>query len=140
MMQLQIVNYTRRPLPRRLLVACVAGVARHCRRKERAVTIVVAGEQRMRRLNREYRGKDAVTDVLSFPDGTDGYFGEIIICPHQIERQARTLKVAYHHELAFIVIHGLLHLAGFEDETSAGWKRMQSIGEKICAQVVARAL
>lgn len=138
-MDVHIVNYTRRRLPRRQLERSAAMVARRYRRTERAVTLVFVGERRMRALNRQHRGKDKVTDVLSFFDGTDGYWGEVIVCPAQVQRQARRLNIPYAEELLFIVVHGLLHLAGLEDESAAGWRKMQAAGARLCTDIMGRA-
>lgn len=135
---MNLVNYTRRSLPRRLLQTAVDTVARRLQRREQEVTLVFAGEQRMRTLNKRHRGKDSVTDVLSFFDGTAGYWGEIIICPEQLERQARELNTSYREELLFIVVHGLLHLGGYSDETAAGWEEMQILGTKLCASIMGK--
>ena len=75
----------------------------------------------IQKLNREHRGKDRPTDVLSWPFGDDfpqGSGGEVIVCPEQADRtQARILDR--------LVVHGVLHLLGYEDETDAGLADME---------------
>lgn len=136
-MQLEIANRTRRPLPGPLLRRCADLVSRRYRVRAETVSLVAVGERTMRRLNRQHRGKDKVTDVLSFPFGAgEAVWGEVIICPAQIRRQAAALNVPFREELAFIVIHGLLHLAGLEDETERGWQRMRREGARLCRAVM----
>ncbi len=87
-------------------------------------TVRLAGADEMRALNREYRGQDRATDVLSFPLGEtlpDGpYAGDILVCLPVAEKQARRAGHSLERELLLLVIHGLLHLKGFDHETDAG--------------------
>jgi probable rRNA maturation factor len=75
------------------------------------ISIAVIGDCRMRRINNCYRGKDKTTDVLSFTD-----LNEILISFQQIKRQAKKYKKKIMEEFDFILVHGLLHLYGLEDE------------------------
>ena len=100
----------------------------------------------MRALNARHRGKDKTTDVLSFGQDTGGAKGEaavkmlrrdpdgrldlgdIVISAAQAERQARRRKHEIVREVTFLAAHGALHLVGFEDETSAGYREMVRLG------------
>jgi len=79
----------------------------------------------MRDLNRRYRGKDYATDVLSFvyqdemEDGSP-FLGEIVIAPEVALRQARRWKISLNRELHRLMLHGALHLLGFDHEADAG--------------------
>ena len=76
------------------------------------LSLAIVGEQKIRILNRTHRGKDMPTDVLSFPySKTDG---EIIINPNTARKKAKQFGMTERHYLAFIFIHGLLHLKGLE--------------------------
>ncbi len=103
------------------------------------VSIAIVGDRTIRRLNRQYRGRDKVTDVLAFL-GDDDFFGEIIIDYAQIKRQAKRLRKTITAELAFVLIHGLLHLAGFRDDTEVGKKQMLKKGEEIMAIMKAKGI
>jgi probable rRNA maturation factor len=89
-----------------------------------AIAIVRAKE--MRRLNRLYRGKDMDTDVISFPAGrgynsaADSYLGDLAICADVALRQAAEAGISIEREIAELVIHGVLHLAGYDHETDNG--------------------
>lgn len=98
------------------------------------VSLVLVGDQRIRQLNRQYRHKDKITDVLSFAgDGTE-QLGEVIIDYQQIVRQARRFNNSIWRELIFITTHGLLHLLGHNDETESGWKTMEKISQDFIDQ------
>jgi rRNA maturation RNase YbeY len=75
----------------------------------------------MRALNKRYRRKDRPTDVLSFPSPRDfrsrsGYLGDLAICVPVLRRQAREQGHAETRELRVLLVHGLLHLLGFDHE------------------------
>jgi probable rRNA maturation factor len=90
------------------------------------ITIVLTGDATMRRLNRDFRGKDRATDVLSFPSGGDELpdgtrpLGEIVISVAQAARQAREARHSLARELRILVIHGYLHLLGYDHEVDDG--------------------
>lgn len=87
------------------------------------ISIVFVGPRRMRRLNRAYLGHDWVTDVLTF--ATPGVAQvEIIICPAMAVINARRYQTTIKHELLLYVIHGLLHVAGYDDRTTTDRERM----------------
>lgn len=93
------------------------------------VSIAFVGDQRIRELNKCYRHQDQITDVLSFA-GEEKYLGEIIINYRQIERQAKEFNKTSQTELIFILVHGLLHLAGYDDATEKGRLKMIRLGEE----------
>jgi probable rRNA maturation factor len=97
-------------------------------RKE--VSIAFVGDRAMKKLNRQYRGLDCPTDVLSFA-GEDDFLGEIIIDYAQIKKQAKQYSHSLREELVMILVHGLLHLLGYNDETENKRLRMIAKGEKI---------
>jgi rRNA maturation RNase YbeY len=78
----------------------------------------------MRKLNREHRGKNMTTDVLSFPsDAEKGAFphlGDIVICLPTAEKMAKKFGVSRRREVETLVIHGFLHLCGHDHETDRG--------------------
>uniref|UniRef100_UPI0025BB5495 rRNA maturation RNase YbeY n=1 Tax=Luteitalea sp. TaxID=2004800 RepID=UPI0025BB5495 len=89
------------------------------------------GDAAMRRLNREWRGVDHATDVLSFPADDDGprvrgqvrHLGDIVIATGVARRQAVAARHAYGTELKVLALHGLLHLLGYDHETDTGQMR-----------------
>lgn len=82
------------------------------------VNVVFVGEKCMRDLNKTYRGIDSPTDVLTFVYKDQDLFGEIFICPRQIEKNAMKYKQSYLTEMIRVVIHSCLHLSGYDHELS----------------------
>lgn len=81
--------------------------------------MLVTSDEEMRRLNRQFRGVDEATDVLSFPAPatSHGQIGDIAVSIGFARRQAVVRGVPIEDEIAMLAIHGGLHLAGFDDET-----------------------
>ena len=102
--------------------------------KKKNLSIAFIGDVLMKRINKEYRKKDKITDVLSFRDSGDS-FGEVLINYAQIKRQAKKHKQAAKSELIFILIHGLLHLKGYNDNTEREAKHMEALGNKFILQL-----
>ena len=84
------------------------------------VSIRVTTDAELRDLNRRFRRKDMPTDVLSFPSGTAEFAGDIAISGDIAARNAAELGHSRETELKILVLHGLLHLAGYNHETDQG--------------------
>jgi probable rRNA maturation factor len=137
-MPLEIIR--RRALPgvsmprvRRQLQLCL----HHLKIPHAQVSILLTGDAAVRRLNRLHRGEDKSTDILSFgmrerrrpadplpPD--DMVLGDLVVSAQAIARQARERGVSAEAELTFILIHGLLHLLGYDHAGALEEKRMQT--------------
>ncbi|MFC1568204.1 rRNA maturation RNase YbeY [Candidatus Margulisiibacteriota bacterium] len=86
-------------------------------KKEKAggeVNLVLLNDAEIRKLNRKYRGKDKATDVLAFPMNEDGIVGDIAISTETARKNARRFGVNYREEMKRLVIHGTLHLLGYD--------------------------
>jgi len=83
-------------------------------KKKIKISIALVGQGRIRELNKKYRGKNKVTDVLSFQYDNSG---EIVICLREIKKNAKKFKATFKRELTRILIHGLLHVLGYSHET-----------------------
>lgn len=93
------------------------------RRARGSISIALVSDAHIRRLNRDYRSTDAVTDVLSFPfepAGRDDHLGDIVIALGRAARQARAAGHPPRTELRILALHGLLHLIGYDHETDNG--------------------
>jgi probable rRNA maturation factor len=77
------------------------------------------GDREMRRVNRQFRGKDKPTDVLSFP-GDEGHLGDILISVPTARRQATEAGHGIDRELKTLLLHGVLHCLGHDHETDGG--------------------
>ena len=81
--------------------------------KERLeLSVVLVGQSRIRKLNKKYRKKNKVTDILSFGDDLN----EIVICLGEVEKNAKKYNSTSKKELAKVLIHGILHLLGYDHE------------------------
>jgi probable rRNA maturation factor len=89
-----------------------------------AVSVAVVSDRAIQRLNREYAGKDEVTDVLSFPAGGPQagprLLGDIVIAAGVAQRQAKAAGHPLAHELRLLALHGLLHLLGYDHHGDRG--------------------
>lgn len=93
--------------------------------------IVFVGPREIRELNKRYRGKDKVTDVLSFNEEDEGnYLGEILLCRSYLRAQAHEYGVPYEEELMRMTIHGTLHLLGYDHMKQTDAKKMLPRQEK----------
>jgi probable rRNA maturation factor len=84
------------------------------------LTVALVPDARVRALNRKYRRKDAVTDVLSFPAGEPGLLGDVVIAAGVARRQARSAGHSFGTEVRVLALHGLLHLLGYDHERDDG--------------------
>jgi len=88
--------------------------------KDKIISIVIADSKIVTKLNKDFRGIDATTDVLSFPlnklDSEDNVLGEIIIDLERASTQATEYGNSLIRELSFLILHGILHLIGYNDD------------------------
>jgi probable rRNA maturation factor len=118
-LEVVLLNRQRR---RRVSVARVRRVLRGAARQLRVsgeVALVLAGDRTLHRLNRDYRGKDKPTDVLSFP-GEEAGLGDIVISVETAERNARRLGRTLPQEIDVLALHGFLHVLGYDHEKDDG--------------------
>ena len=90
--------------------------------KDAEVSVTLIDAEGIKELNAEYRDKDAVTDVLSFPifDDTEdemAVLGDIVLCLSRADQQAKEYGHSFEREVAFLTVHSVLHLLGYEHET-----------------------
>jgi len=84
------------------------------RLEKKDLSVALIGQKRIKELNKIYRKKDQPTDVLAFKDNES--LGEIIICPAQVRKNAKRFNSSFKKELARVLIHGFLHLLGYDHE------------------------
>ena len=100
-----------------------------------SLTVCLVSERRMRELSRDFRGIDAPTDVLSFVDGLAAapgegiHLGDIVVSVPSAVRQARAAKHSLARELRLLILHGYLHLLGYDHATDDG--RMMRLQRKL---------
>ena len=108
---------------------------------EAMLSLEIVGDGRMRRLNRTFRHRDKTTDVLAFatregPGPPSLLLGDIVISLHQAIRQAREHQQDIDHELVVLLIHGVLHLCGYDHERSEGEARWMARRERALLQAI----
>jgi probable rRNA maturation factor len=96
--------------------------ARAARAPSSEVSVLFCADRRMRALNRRYRGLDRPTDVLAFPAEGAGkdFLGDIVISVPYAAREARRRREPHAREIDRLLVHGLLHLMGYDHETDDG--------------------
>lgn len=85
---------------------------------KKEISIAILSPLEIKKLNKIYRKKDKVTDVLSFNLDDKNILGEIVICLEQAKKQAKEKKTSLQAELKLLVAHGTLHLLGYDHECS----------------------
>ena len=108
------------PSARRVAAWTEAALAAAAPRGRASVSVLLCGDARMRRLNREFRKVDRPTDVLSFPAGEPAFLGDVAIDVPYAARQARKRGHALDREVQLLLAHGVLHLLGHDHETDQG--------------------
>jgi probable rRNA maturation factor len=118
--------------PRARDIATWAGTAIGRRAAGRELGVRVVGSTESRRLNARYRGKDKPANVLSFPpaplpggQGGDSPLGDLVICAQVVRSEARAQKKRLEAHWAHLVVHGALHLIGYDHEREAEARRME---------------
>ena len=105
------------------------------------VTLVLTDDDEMRELNRTWRGKDSSTNVLSFPagepvgeaHGEPSPLGDIVLAGETVIEEAKLKGIPAADHAAHLVVHGMLHLLGFDHERDADAERMEALETKVLA-------
>jgi probable rRNA maturation factor len=103
--------------------------------------VVFVGNRRIREMNRRYRGVDTVTDVLSFPQegpagsAAEAEMGDVVISPSRAAEQAAGTGRTLREEIDVLVVHGILHLAGYDHGTPADRREMDRLQRKVLRSV-----
>lgn len=130
---LAIANRQRKARPRRGDIRALVDRILACEAVSGGLEIALVGERTIRRLHRDWLDDDSVTDVISFPLGdavpgpTAGAvpIGSIAVCVPVCERAAASLRVGLHDEIARMLIHGALHVIGYDHGTAPKRRRMR---------------
>jgi len=121
------------PLPRRRTLRRWAGAAAEHRL---AVTLRFVGAREGRALNARYRGRDYATNVLTFVyDDVVPRTGDIVVCVPVVTREARAQGKALRAHLAHLIVHGMLHLQGYDHERGADAARMEARETELLARL-----
>jgi probable rRNA maturation factor len=89
-------------------------------KNDSSATIAFISDKRIRELNRQFRGLDKATDVLSFPAEEENNLGDVAVSVETAAVQAKENGLSFDDEIAQLILHGLLHLCGYDHETDNG--------------------
>ncbi|ASD64127.1 rRNA maturation RNase YbeY [Bdellovibrio bacteriovorus] len=125
-MEVLIVNESKHAAPRKFIQSWMDLVVTELKRKKvlkadqarRELTLVFLDKKPAQKINMEFRGKNYATDVLSFDSMDPGSLGELVLCPEVLKRQSKEHGLTYQQELGYMLLHGVLHLLGYDHETS----------------------
>jgi probable rRNA maturation factor len=96
------------------------------------LTLVFLDTVPAKKINWQFRGKDYATDVLSFETMEEGSLGELVMCPQVLQKQADEHKQTFNLELGYMILHGILHLLGYDHEKSEDEaKKMLGIQDEV---------
>ena len=101
-------------------------------------TVVLSSNAKVEILNGQFRGKPKPTNVLSFPTGSGaptGFIGDIVLAGETVQREAEAEDIPPEHHFQHLVVHGLLHLLGFDHETDKQAERMEALEIRILARL-----
>jgi probable rRNA maturation factor len=125
---IEIINRQRsKPINARQLRELGERALRTIGSSKQTATVVFVGDAAIRKLNKQFRGKDQVTDVLSFPNEAERFeaenqsqLGEVVIAVERAAAQAKQSGLTFSNEVEQLILHGLLHLCGYDHETDNG--------------------
>lgn len=125
-MRVLIVNESPHAVPRAFVDGWMKALVAELKKRrilkvshlDRELTLVFLEKRAAKKINHEFRGKDYATDVLSFDSMDPDSFGELVFCPDVLKRQAQEHGLSYKLELGYMLLHGVLHLLGYDHETN----------------------
>lgn len=134
----EVNNVISAPVAKSLIHATIRAFAQSCRLPKNAfVSIALVGDSEIRKLNKNFLGKDKVTDVLSFsdleyPDPFSGTsLGEVILSYPQAKRQAKSAGHSIKLEIQILLVHGLAHLLGYDHKTEREASEMERLEKRV---------
>lgn len=121
---IEVNNRTRTQINEALLHKVASRVLQKEKKANANLSIALVGSKKAEELNKKYRNKDKVANVLSFPEPELG-LGEVVLCPQQIRKDAKKYDMIFEKALSWMLIHGILHLLGYDHETGKDATKME---------------
>jgi len=115
---IEVNNTTKREIDERFLKKIAQKVLKEEKSGKSDLSVAIVGAKRSQELNKRYRGKDKVANVLSFSEKEFG-LGEVVLCPQEIEKDAKKYGILFQQALALMLIHGMLHLLEYSHSSMA---------------------
>lgn len=94
---------------------------------EASLSVLLTNDTHIQQLNHDFRGMNKATNVLSFPADEDGFLGDIAIALETLMKEAEAQNKQFYNHFIHILIHGILHLKGYDHETDAQAEEMESL-------------
>lgn len=126
-MNIEILNQTQDKIPKKFVqdwtklviknLKSQKNLSRKISQLEKDLIVVFVTSAKMKKLNSQFRGKNKHTDILSFEPIEESSLGELVLCLPVLKNQAREHKLSLNHEIGYMLIHGILHLLGYDHET-----------------------
>lgn len=150
-MILNCINNSSVKMPKKFLNNLVAALSKELvarkvikpTQQKLELTVVFLNAAAAKKINHSFRKKNYATDVLSFPadEQNDSALGELILCPQVLQKQAGEHSLSFQEELGYMIIHGVLHLLGFDHEkTEYQAKKMFRLQDEMFRQIFDKIL
>ncbi|HEX7676125.1 MAG TPA: rRNA maturation RNase YbeY [Bdellovibrio sp.] len=125
-MDVVIVNESKHAIPRKFVEEWMKAMTAELKKRKvlsatkakAELALVFLEKKPAQKINKEFRGKDYATDVLSFESMDPASLGELVMCPEVLKRQAKEHGLTFQKELGYMLLHGVLHLLGYDHETN----------------------
>lgn len=140
-MKVTVVNETKKVIALKNPSGLVGEICRHLFKqkvrnramlvKKKELVLVFLSSAQMKKINKQFRGKNKPTDILSFAGEDDACLGELLLCSDVLKKQAIKQGHSFQKEAEYMLIHGILHLLGYDHEISAKEEKLMfSIQER----------
>jgi probable rRNA maturation factor len=131
--------WSAQPLAEQTVREAIVAASAMISTKNGELSIVLTDDSSIRALNRQWRGIDKPTNVLSFPglgiDDGPRMFGDIVIAYEALKRECEQDQREFLHHLAHLAVHGFLHLIGYDHETDAEADKMEGLESRIMTRL-----
>jgi probable rRNA maturation factor len=135
-------RWRKRPSAKTIAKSAVLAAAKAVSTRRAELAIVLSDDSAVRTLNRQWRDKNAPTNVLSFPAPTRGkgrsaspYIGDVVIAYQTTAREAAAEGKPFNHHLAHLAVHGFLHLLGYDHSNDHDAETMERLERRILARI-----
>jgi probable rRNA maturation factor len=122
-MHIEIINQTQSKVPKKFITNWTKQIYKNLKKQkvlktEKDLVVVFVSTAKMKKLNFQFRGKNKPTDILSFEPIEESTLGELVLCLPVLKKQSKEHELSLNHEIGYMLIHGVLHLLGYDHETS----------------------
>jgi probable rRNA maturation factor len=145
-MKLQLINQSDVRMPKSFIEDWLVSVEAELLKKKiksrelkKELVVVFMDTKPARKLNQQYRKRDYATDVLSFQAVDEGALGDLVLCPQVLKRQAKEHSLSFQAELGYMLLHGVLHLLGYDhEENPKDAKKMFELQDQVFERLMSR--